>query len=40
VATLSGGRYHFNDPQSIAAVGGHVWVANYAGDSVTELAAG
>ncbi len=35
-----GGSYGFDDPEVIAADGTHVWVANQAGDSVTELAGG
>lgn len=37
--TLSGGSYGFNHPAGIAFDGYHLWVANTAGNSVTELAA-
>ena len=33
----SGGNYGFSQPYGIAADGTHVWVANYAAASVTEL---
>ena len=33
----SGGNYKFDRPQGIAADSTHVWVANYSGNSVTEL---
>ena len=37
IQTLSGGNYGFNHPYGIAADRSHVWVANNAGQSVTEL---
>jgi DNA-binding beta-propeller fold protein YncE len=33
----SGNPYHFSNPSSIAFDGTHVWVANWGGNSVTEL---
>ena len=32
-------KYGFNFPAALAVSGGHVWVANGLGDSVTELSA-
>jgi hypothetical protein len=44
VRTLSGARYGFNAPYSIASAGGRIWVTNLypgmAGGSVTELNVG
>lgn len=40
VGVYSGSKYGFQTPTSIAVGGGHVWVANYTGNSVTELDAG
>jgi serine/threonine protein kinase len=37
VAVYSASRYGFQDPDGIAADGTHLWIANYAGNSVTEL---
>ncbi len=37
VSVYSGGKYGFSQPYGIAADGTHVWVANYAAASVTEL---
>ncbi len=39
VRVYSGRSYGFNYPFAIAVDGTHVWVANYIGDSVTELSA-
>ena len=39
VKVISGPRYKFFVPQSIASDGTHVWVTNNAGNSVTELRA-
>ena len=36
----SPGRYGFNKPIAIAYNGGHLWIANYGGNSVTEMTAG
>ena len=36
---LSGGSYSFNNPEAIASDGAHIWVANWSGNSVTELSA-
>ena len=40
VSTLSGGSFGFNAPEAIAFDGAHIWVTNYAGNSVSELAGG
>ena len=40
VTVDSDGSYGFDSPGGIAVDGGHVWVANERGDSVTELNAG
>ncbi len=37
VSVYSGRSYHFSNPLAIAVDGTHVWVANYSGNSVTEL---
>ena len=37
VSVYSGDSYGFNHPLAIAVDGTHIWVANYGGDSVTEL---
>ena len=34
---LTGGKYGFNAPDSVASDGTHIWITNYSGDSVTEL---
>lgn len=39
VRVLSGGQYGFADPRGVASGGGHVWIANSDGNSVTELSA-
>ncbi len=35
--TLSGGNYAFNAPEAVAFDGSHIWVANIAGNAVTEI---
>jgi len=37
--TLTAARFHFKYPASVAVGGGHVWVANADGNSVTEFPA-
>jgi DNA-binding beta-propeller fold protein YncE len=37
VKVITGSHYQFNTPQAISSDGTHVWVANYWGESVTEL---
>ena len=37
VKVISGSKYKFNQPEAVASDGTHVWVANYGGNSVTEL---
>lgn len=37
VSVYSGGQYGLREPDAIAVADGHVWVANYSGNSVTEL---
>ncbi len=39
VQTLSGGSYGFNGPGDVAFDGTHLWVANRAGNSVTDIPA-
>ena len=34
---ITGSSYRFDDPLAVCSDGTHVWVANSAGDSVTEL---
>ena len=40
VQTLSGASYGFDNPWAIAVDGTHLWVANHAGNSVTEFPTG
>ena len=37
VQALSGGSYGFSYPSGVAFDGSHIWVANYNGNSVTEV---
>lgn len=37
VRVISGSKYGFDQPTSVAAAGTHIWVVNEAGNSVTEL---
>lgn len=39
VKVISGPRYKFSGPSAIAEDRTHVWVANFAGQSVTEFPA-
>lgn len=40
IRTLQGSRYHFDHPNELTSDGSHIWVANYGGNTVTELDAG
>ena len=37
VRKFSGGRFGFHGPDTVTVAGGHVWITNYSGGSVTRL---